>query len=205
MQAEVQPSNQEGAPADDVDKEIGAKDVEKVSTVLANHESSKVALGLLVTASGGFAFGFFSPLFNIGVNDHFKWLPEGTVHLTGWTANFYFAASFCFFAHVCGIARMGGSEPTNCRAYIYDNSNRSLALATGLVCGMGNTLQFLGGMAAGFATCDMVQAFPLVGILWGMVFFGEFGKAPVRVNVLLVFLYIVYIIAVGLLALSVKE
>merc|ERR1711879_655512 len=89
--------------------------------------------------------------------------------------------------------------------YIKDHSKRGLAFATGLVCGAGNSLQFLGGMAAGFATCDMVQAFPLVGIIWGMLLFGEFRKAPRRVKLMLVLVYIVYILAVSFLALSVEE
>jgi len=186
----------------DTDAELVEQAVEKRASV----QSNKVMKGLLVASSGGVAFGFFSPLFNIGVNDHFHWLPEGTVHLTGWTANFFFALSFWFWAHVTGVARMsGGPKPTDFGAYVKDGNKRGLAFATGVVCGLGNTLQFLGGMAAGFATCDVVQAFPLVGILWGMLLFGEFRKGPVGVKVLLVCVYIVYIVAVSLLALSVEE
>lgn len=189
-----------------IDFETDAEQMEARVTYRAtmNAKSNQVVKGLLVAASGGLAFGFFSPLFNIGVNDHFEWLKPGTVKLSGWTANFYFALSFTFWAHVTGIARMKGSG-TDCKSYVNDNSKRALAFATGVVCGLGNTLQFLGGMAAGFATCDVVQAFPLVGIIWGMLLFGEFRKGPIRVKVTLVFVYIVYILAVAFLALSVNE
>merc|ERR1712228_1107186 len=164
---------------EDCDEFCDEQIVEMMSTKRATKKSRQVSLGLLIAGSGGFAFGFFSPLFNIGVNDQFDWLPEGTVHLTGWTANFYFAVSFWFWAHVINVARMGtGPHKTDCNSYMKDNNKRSLAFATGLLCGLGNMLQFLGGMAAGFATCDMVQAFPLVGIGWGIMLFGEFRKAP---------------------------
>merc|ERR1711920_488895 len=141
-----------------IDFETDAEQMEARVTYRAtmNAKSNKVVKGLLVAASGGLAFGFFSPLFNIGVNDHFEWLKPGTVKLSGWTANFYFALSFTFWAHVTGIARMKGSG-TDCKSYVNDSSKRALAFATGVVCGLGNTLQFLGGMAAGFATCDVVQ------------------------------------------------
>jgi len=184
--------------------EVEGELVDEAATIRAKQQSSAVVRGLVVASCGGVAFGFFSPSFNIGVNDQFKWLPEGTVHLTGWTANFYFGVSFWFWAHVVGFARIGGSPSAALKAYVQDHDKRALAVATGMVCCLGNTMQFLGGMAAGFATCDMVQAFPLVGILWGMLLFGEFRKAPLSVKALLVGVYIVYIIAVALLALSVK-
>ena len=42
--------------------------------------------GLLVSAAGGLCFGFFSPLFNIAVNDEFGWRPGGRAGgLTVWT------------------------------------------------------------------------------------------------------------------------
>ena len=79
---------------------------------------------------------------------------------------------------------------TSFRSYCTDNDHRCLALATGLVCGLGNTLQFLGGMATSFAVCGVARAFPLISIVWGVVLFGEFRKARRSVKILLVLMYI---------------
>ena len=60
------------------------------------------------------------------------------------------------------------------------------------------------GALAGFAAADLVQAFPLVGTLWGIGCFGEFRGARGRTYGLLLAMYGSFISAVVLLALSVK-
>ena len=59
-------------------------------------------------------------------------------------------------------------------------------------------------LAAGFAAADLVQAFPLVGTLWGVWCFRDFHRASPRVIGLLASMYALYIAAVTLLALSAK-
>ena len=73
------------------------------------------------------------------------------------------------------------------------------------MCAIGNASQFVGGAWAGFATADLVQAFPLVGTLWGVLLFGEFRRASRPVVGLLVAVYTCYLAAVALLALSVRS
>lgn len=165
--------------------------------------------GLAVTIGGGLAFGFFAPAFNIAVNDEFGWLRDkGTPPLTVWTANFYFDMSFALTALVLNWVLMHwpppGSSSSSLWKYVADGKGRPLALAAGAVCGFGNAAQFLGGSASGFASADLVQAFPLVGTAWGIFFFGEFRGASRRVILQLVAMYNVYLAAVILLAASVK-
>ncbi|KAJ9672730.1 hypothetical protein PVL29_026084 [Vitis rotundifolia] len=47
------------------------------------------------------------------------------------------------------------------RAYLSDCNGRGWDLLAGLLCGLGNGLQFMEGQAAGYAAADAVQALPL--------------------------------------------
>ena len=58
---------------------------------------------------------------------------------------------------------------------------------------------------AGFAAADLVQAFPLVGTLWGVCLFGEFRAASRHVYALLCAMYACFVSAVVLLACSARE
>jgi len=82
-------------------------------------------------------------------------------------------------------------------------SQRRLALLGGLICALGNLLQFQGGKLAGFATADLVQAFPLVATIWDVVMFSEFRHANFKVCVLLMSMYAAYLLGIALLALSI--
>ncbi|GAB2214493.1 hypothetical protein Drorol1_Dr00018844 [Drosera rotundifolia] len=63
------------------------------------------------------------------------------------------------------------------KAYLNDWNGRGLALLTGVLCGFGNDLQFMGGQAAGYAAADSVKALPLVSTFWGILLFGEYRKS----------------------------
>jgi hypothetical protein len=183
------------------------KSIEDAGTVskpdVPEGSGDRVVAGLLVALAGGVSFGFFAPLFNISVNDQFGWLKDDAPPLTGLTANFYFALSFWIFAHVTSIPRMTESN-TSLRSYLMDNDHRWLAVASGLFCGLGNTFQFLGGMATSFAVCGVARAFPLISIFWGMALFGEFRQATKGVKALVVIMYIAYLAATTLMMLSIK-
>jgi hypothetical protein len=177
--------------------------------------------GLLVSAAGGLCFGFFSPLFNIAINDEFGWMPGGRAGgLTVWTANFFFCSAFCATAWLANLVLMrwphlllyseyDGAAPretsSSLGAYMTEGLRaRGLACATGALCAVGNTAQFVGGAAAGFAAADLVQAYPLVGTAVGIRYFGEFRGATRRVRALLACMALSYLCAVGLLIASVR-
>ena len=69
---------------------------------------------------------------------------------------------------------------------------------------MGNYLQFDGGKRAGFAAADVVQAFPVVGTIWGVLLFDESKNADKRTLVLIGGCYLFYSAAAVLLGLSAK-
>lgn len=165
----------------------------------------EAARGLCIAALGGLAFGFFSPAFNLAVNDQFGWSRGNGGPLTVWTANFYFCFSFSACAWVANLAFMRfGEKRSSLADYASDHKGRALACAAGVICAAGNATQFVGGASAGFATADLVQAFPLVGTVWGIACFGEFKGASRRVVGLLVAMYATYAAAVALLMGSVQ-
>jgi len=81
-------------------------------------------------------------------------------------------------------------------------SDRQLALAAGIVCALGNVLQFQGGQRVGYAAADLVQAYPLVSTVWDVLLFGEFQsvRIPASLGFLLSGMYLAYLLGVILLA-----
>ena len=83
--------------------------------------------------------------------------------------------------------------------------DRRVALLAGIVCAAGNVLQFHGGQLVGYATADLVQAYPLVSTLWDILWFGEFAHVQwccSRLSVLLVAMYVAYVGGIVLLSVS---
>ncbi|KAK4786004.1 hypothetical protein SAY86_002693 [Trapa natans] len=163
-------------------------------------------MGLGVSIFAGLCFSFFSPLFNLATNDQFHTLKEGVPHLTVYTAFFYFSVS-CFlvsaFLNVGFLYHpMMGLPESSCKSYATDWDGRSWALLSGLLCGFGNGLQFMGGEAAGYAAADAVQALPLVSTFWAIVVFGEYQRSSRRTYILLGSMLFMFIVAVLLLMIS---
>lgn len=98
---------------------------------------------------------------NIATNDQFGLLQEGVPDLSVYTTFFHFSAAFLacaivvnvylLYNPVLGLAKSSVSE------YLKDNKGRMLAIYAGVVCGIGNGFQFMGGEAAGYAAADAVQ------------------------------------------------
>lgn len=82
-------------------------------------------------------------------------------------------------------------------------------MASGLLAGAGDLTQFMGGQTAGYAAAMMVMAYPVVGVLWGLLRFKELrgpmptseGVRGVRWGLVLVVCQVVlYVLSVGLLS-----
>ena len=67
-----------------------------------------------------------------------------------------------------------------------------MAVFAGILCGFANLLQFQGGSLVGFATADLVQAYPLVSTVWDICLFGEFKSAKGTVLFYLAAMYAMY-------------
>ncbi|GER45777.1 ureide permease [Striga asiatica] len=178
---------------------------------LENNRAIKVLgksiwVGLGITLFGGMCYALFSPAFNLATNDQWHAMRHGVAHLVVYTAFFYFSLSFLVVALVLNIwllYRPPFNLPkSSFKAYIRDWNGRNWALLAGVVCGLGNGLQFMGGQAAGYAAADCVQALPLVSTFWKIVVLGEYRRSSKRTYVLLVSMLIMFIVAVGVLIAS---
>ncbi|KAI9111782.1 hypothetical protein K1719_017472 [Acacia pycnantha] len=196
--------------------EVGSVDLAKAGTAaflveLENKRAIKVFgkstfIGLAITFFAGLCFSLFSPLFNLATNDQWHALKEGVPHLTVYTSFFYFSTSSFVIAVVLNIAFLYkpilNLPKSSFKAYLGDWDGRGWALLAGLLCGLGNGLQFMGGQAAGYAAADAVQALPLVSTFWGIVLFGEFKKSSGRTYILLGSMLSMFVVAVAVLMAS---
>ncbi|KAI4381380.1 hypothetical protein MLD38_007454 [Melastoma candidum] len=166
----------------------------------------KPLLGLLISLSAGLCFALFSPAFNLATNDQWHLLKEGVAHLTVYTAFFYFSLSCFIVAIILNIVFLYRPvldlPHSSFKAYLGDWNGRGWALLAGLLCGLGNGLQFMGGEAAGYAASDAVQALPLVSTFWGIVLFGEYRHSSRRTYWLLISMLFAFVVAVSLLIAS---
>lgn len=171
---------------------------------------------------------------NIAVNDPFGWSshhdnPNSAAATTTDTsllvfyANLWFSLAFGVASVVGNVILLKyeslslpqGSSSSNSLTdilYSYITSaswtDRRVALLAGLVCAAGNVLQFHGGQLVGYATADLVQAYPLVSTLWDILWFGEFAHVKwccSRLSLLLVAMYAAYMGGIVLLAMSSLE
>ena len=174
----------------------------------ASSKQSHVQLGLIVAFLGGICIGFFTPAFNIAVNDPFQWYDDG---LEVPYANLWFAFAFTLCSVIGNLRLMRGTAfstipSTTWRNYTNESwSERRLAFSAGTICAFGNWLQFQGGFLAGFAAADMVQAFPLVSTLWDYFLFHEFRQTSCKVGCILSIMYGSYLLGISMLAYSISE
>ncbi|KAL2649309.1 hypothetical protein R1flu_017437 [Riccia fluitans] len=145
--------------------------LEEVRAIKVRGHSVMFGLGLAFLT--GACYALFSPLFNLATNDQFHLLKNGVPHLSVYATFFYFSTAFFVLAISANVYflyhPMMGLPKSSLVAYLRDWEGRHLAVLAGIVCGVGNVCQFMGGQAAGYAAADAVQALPLVGTLWGVL------------------------------------
>lgn len=118
-------------------------------------------IGLVITLFAGCCFSLFSPAFNLATNDQWNTMKSGVPHLVVYTAYFYFSLSSFTVAIVLNIIFLYRpvlkSPKSSMAKYLSDWKGRYWAFFAGILCGLGNGLQFMGGQAAGYAAADAVQ------------------------------------------------
>ena len=206
-------SKQVSLPADNENplRNLFSKELQvSVGDDLDDDKGHKIGIGVAVAMFGGVCFGFFSPLFNVSVNDPFNWYSNSGLSVS--FANSCFATSFALSSIVWNMYLMwyppksSGIPKSNLREYLSKQSfqERYLAVMAGALCGVGNLLQFQGGALAGFAAADMVQAFPLVATVWDLIVFGEFRQCSSTVLLNLTSMYAAYLLGISFLASSIS-
>lgn len=118
-------------------------------------------LGLSITFFAGVCYALFSPAFNLATNDQWHVMRSGVPNLVVYTAFFYFSLSFFVVATLINIILLYRPvlklPKSSLTSYLKDWDGRGWAFLAGLICGLGNGLQFVGGQAAGYAAADCVQ------------------------------------------------
>jgi hypothetical protein len=149
-----------------------------------DHPRTFPRTALYVAFLGGCCFGFFSPAFNVAVNEPFG-IGDGDT-LTVTVANLWFSLAFALASFLGNLVLMysppayAGLPRTTLAEYWSEPlSERHLAICAGMICGIANLLQFKGGSMVGFATSDLVQPYPLVSTCWDIFLFRKFTKAEV--------------------------
>jgi len=164
----------------------------------------KTTFGLVIVIIAGFCFALFSPAFNLATNDQWHRLKPGVPHLVVYTAFFYFSVMAFIFGVTANLVLLYhpllGLPKSSLKMYLNDWEGRQWALLAGLLCGLGNGFQFMGGQAAGYAAADAVQALPLVSTFWAVVIFKEYYRSSRKTYILLVAMLFMFCLAVGLLA-----
>jgi len=147
---------------------------------------------LLTAVSSGIWLGLFPVAFNIAVNDPFEW--SGSRWRTAGDAlcvaqiNALFAFGYWLTSFIGNLIRLHlqiGNEnrlesPVSraLREFFgkesFSNSGQWAALA-GMVFAFGIVLQFQGGKILGYATAELVQAWPMVYSLWTILLFPDDG------------------------------
>ncbi|KAL7135666.1 hypothetical protein ABFS83_11G113100 [Erythranthe nasuta] len=163
-------------------------------------------LGLSITFFAGVCYSLFSPTFNLATNNQWHMMKRGTPNLVVYTAFFYFSLSFFVIAVILNVwflyRPVLNLPKSSLTSYLKDWKGRNWAFLAGVLCGLGNGLQFMGGQAAGYAAADCVQALPLVSTFWGVVCFGEYWRSSKRTYVLLTSMLFMFIVAVAVLIAS---
>ena len=129
-------------------------------------ERKRTIQGLLVAISGGLCFGFFSPCFNIAINDPFHWNAsfasdssnegDSNFSLAVARVNMWFSVAFWLASLIGNVYLLQRDHPSWTLVNVVVNycatdgfSQRRLAVLAGAVCALGNILQFQGGKLVG--------------------------------------------------------
>jgi hypothetical protein len=187
----------------------------QIDTLLQPQRSISVAMshsnlyGLLIAILGGFIYSLFTSAYNIAVNDQFHLLPSGVPSLSVYCANFYFALGLFSTSALFNVISMQyplfGSAQSNLWRYLRDNQNRLWCVLAGFLAWLGDATQFMGGQLVGYSTALLVQAYPLVSTLLGILLFHEFWGCSRRAALLLTSGVVSYAAAICLLVLSARN
>lgn len=163
-------------------------------------------LGLLIAIFGGTVYGLVYPALNLAINDPWGFLPPGVPPLSIYGALFYFGSTFAFCSMINNIILLYrpllGTPKSSVTAWMRDNRKRGWSLFAGVLTPSGSLAQVMGGESLGFAASMMVNAFPLVGTMWGLILFKEFRGTSRLAGTFLGLQIVLYIGGIALLAAS---
>lgn len=153
---------------------------------------------------------FFSPCFTMATMNSGR-ATLGGEPLTVYTAFFVFSCAFMLFACLANAVLLFFPSPwssdqqsSTWRKYCATpRPQRVLALASGVLCATGLAFFLIAGRPAGFPAADMIaQANPLIGGLWGLLYFNEYEHASTKTHMYIRIMFFSYMGGISFIGVS---
>jgi len=162
-----------------------------------------------VLLAGVFA-SFFSPCFTMATMNSGR-ATLGGEPLTVYTAFLVFSCAFVLCAFIVNAMLIWHPSPwgsdrqsSTWRKYCETpKPQRVLAVSSGILCATGLAFFFIAGRPAGFPAADMIaQANPLIGGLWGLLYFNEYEHASTKTHMYIRIMFFSYMGGISFIGVS---
>lgn len=174
------------------------------SSPLMPSPKKKVHTGraVVICVVGGVLMGFWSPLSAESMSD-------GKGKLSGYTNFFFFTGAICLTTVFYNAILMrfpidGKSKPTQECEYWNPKVSYHAHLwgvIGGMIWATGTLSNLIASSRTGFAiSYSLGQSAPMVGMLWGVLYWKEFAGSSTRIYLGLVLVFLLYAVAVGFIA-----
>jgi glucose uptake protein len=172
---------------------------------LASGQKKPTLKGILLSVSAGLLIAFFYGLVVNSLDN--SYVAGGTGTLTPYTAIFFFATgvliSTLFINPIFMRYPVEGNAVKLKEYWKGTGKTHLLGILGGAVWMLGMILSFMAAGSAGPAiSYALSNAAPVVAILWGVLVWKEFARAPQGTNRLLVIMFIAYLVGLALITYS---
>ncbi|KPL06247.1 multidrug DMT transporter permease [bacterium SM23_57] len=161
------------------------------------------AKGIIISIAAGVLMGFFYRFVAASMSEDFIVLEAGK--LSPYSAVFVFSVGLLvsnFVWNTIVMVKPFVGDPVPYRDYISKGDTRlhSIGILGGIIWGVGMSFSIIAAGAAGFAiSYGLGQGATLVAALWGVFIWKEFKEAPKGTNPILAFMFICFVVGLGLI------
>ncbi|MFC1619447.1 GRP family sugar transporter [Candidatus Neomarinimicrobiota bacterium] len=159
--------------------------------------------GIVISIAAGILMSFFYRFVAASMSEDFIILEAGK--LSPYSAVFVFSIGLLvsnFVWNTIVMAKPFVGNPVPYRDYITQGDTRlhSIGILGGVIWGIGMSFSIIAAGAAGFAiSYGLGQGATLVAALWGVFIWKEFKEAPKGTNPILAFMFICFVVGLGLI------
>ena len=169
----------------------------------AQNSKKLIAKGLIIALISGILMSFFYLFVAKSMATNFAHPTKG--YLTPYSASFIFALGIFLSSFIINTWMMKWplvGEKLNFKDYFSQGSVslHSIGILGGIIWGLGSLFNFIASGVAGTAiSYGLGQGATMIAALWGVFIWKEFAKAPKGTNKLIVFMFLFYLIGLGLI------
>jgi glucose uptake protein len=159
--------------------------------------------GIVISIAAGILMSFFYRFVAASMSEDFIVLEAGK--LSPYSAVFVFAVGLLisnFVWNTIVMVKPFVGDPVPYRDYTAKGDTRlhSIGILGGIIWGIGMSFSIIAAGAAGFAiSYGLGQGATLVAALWGVFIWKEFKEAPKGTNPILAFMFICFVVGLGLI------